>query len=258
MTNKELIKLSSITEDLQIVNISPILWIKSIRALVIADLHLGIESIMAEEGAFSPKKQTQEIIELLSNILSMLKPFSLILNGDIKHSFNQPSKIENREVKDLLSALSIRVPTIYVIQGNHDIYINWITRNYENVVLSKELHLDNYYFTHGDEPLPEFLPSNVKYVIIGHEHPIFQQKVRGLETIKMPCFALGELKNRTAKILVTPAFTPYSSGTPINPTNKDNLLSPILLHEVDISSFELFVLSKDDDVISFPPFKLWY
>ena len=252
------IQLFSITDKMKIVNGLPLLFLEDISALVAADLHLGIESIMREEGTSAPHNQTDKQIEIFVTYLTKLKPKYLILNGDVKHSFSEPSKIENRDVKKFIREVSSKVSQVHIIKGNHDIFLTWVLQDFDNVTFHDEsFHLEEYFFIHGDQQLPETIPEEAQYIIIGHEHPVLQTRIKKLQKIRAQAFMLGPLNNMTKKILVLPAFTDYSTGTPINPKNKSNLLSPILREKVDLEKVEMFVLS-DNEVFHFPEFRLWF
>ncbi|NPD87784.1 MAG: metallophosphoesterase [Asgard group archaeon] len=248
----------SITPSIQIIDASPILYLEDVNSLIIADLHLGYEAIMLEDGTYSPYNQTEELIEIVIKYINELEPEKLILNGDIKHSFHEPTKIENRDVKNFLNSVAQHVKELHIIRGNHDVYLNWVVRDIKNAIYHEiDYNLGQYYFTHGDRNLPETLLKGIKYIIIAHEHPIFSARVNGLQKIKSPTYLMGPLKYKKAKLIVTPAFSSYSTGTPIHPKSKEFLLSPILREEVILEDFELFVLSDDKDVLHFPSFKLW-
>jgi len=250
--------LYNISDKICIVDASPALLLKDIDSLIIADLHLGIESIMSEDGVYMPFKQTNELVEVLSSMAQKYHIQRLILNGDVKHSFTKPTLIENKEVKRFLEAMGKVFSIIDLIIGNHDVLINWVTRDIKNIKLHSEgFVLGRYYFTHGHKKLPLQLEKQVEYVIIGHEHPIFKYRIRKLALISLPTFLLGPLPKRNVKIIVLPAFSYYSGGTVISRFSNGSLLSPILNEEADISKFETFVLGEDGNVYHFPPFELW-
>jgi putative SbcD/Mre11-related phosphoesterase len=252
------ISLHSITSEIQIVDASPILYLKDVEALVIADLHLGYEAIMLEEGTYSPYNQTEELIEIVVKYVEELKPAKLILNGDVKHSFQEPTKIEDRDVKKFLHSVAQHVRELHVVKGNHDVYLNWTLREIKNAIYHEvDYKLGRYLFMHGDKNLPKTLLKDIEYVIIAHEHPILSARVNKLQKIESPAYLMGPLSFKKATLIVTPAFSSYSTGTPIHPKSKDFLLSPILREEVNLEDFELFVLSEDKDVLHFPSFKLW-
>ena len=234
------------------------MYIQDERILVIADLHLGIEAIMSEDGTYLAHNQTQDIIEQVTYYLKELQPNELILNGDVKHSFHEPTKIENRDVQKFLKAISPHVKKISITQGNHDVFLNWAIKGITNIDFYKSYYTrGSYLFTHGDKELPKEIPEEIRYIIIGHEHPILEARINKLQKIRAPAFVVVPIKKRNITLIVLPAFSAYSSGTPINPANKDNLLSPILRNDVDLSECQLYVLDKKGEVFHFPSFKEW-
>jgi len=248
----------NISPNLKIIDSLPILFIQDERILVIADLHLGIEAIMSQDGTYLPHNQTQDLIELVSFYLKELKPDELILNGDVKHSFHEPTKIENRDVQKFLRAISPHVKKIAITKGNHDIFLSWAIKDMENVDFYKNYYSKGkYFFTHGDKELPKELPEETKYIIIGHEHPILEARINKLQKIRVPAFVVVPLKKKNITLIVLPAFSAYSSGTAINPAFKDNLISPILRNDVDLSECQLYALDKNKEVFHFPSFKEW-
>ena len=249
---------TSITDTIHIIDGMPILYLEDYKALVLTDLHLGIEAIMSEDGTFSPLNQTKKQIEIISGYLNSIKPEILVLNGDIKHSFHEPTRIENRDVKNFLQSISLLVNEIHITKGNHDVFLNWVVRDIQNATFHEDSFiLNQYYFTHGDKSLPSELLDEIEFIIIGHEHPVLLANVNGFQKIRVPIFLKGPICNRKAQLIVQPSFTDYSSGTPIHPLSKENLLSPILREEVDLSLFELFALSEDKEVLKFPSLDKW-
>ncbi|MCL6500691.1 MAG: hypothetical protein K6T16_01505 [Candidatus Pacearchaeota archaeon] len=80
------------------------LWLKKSRTLIIADLHIGYEGALLEEGVLVPKMtfgdMKREILELLK-----LRPKVVVINGDLKHEFGQISRQEWRETLEILDIL---------------------------------------------------------------------------------------------------------------------------------------------------------
>ena len=255
MTNSD--NLFPITNNIFIVLGYPFLFLKDVNALVAADLHLGIENIMAEDGTYVPYKQTQEVIKDFEKAINLLQPDTLVLVGDVKHSYAQPTKIENKEVSIFLNAIKQDIKTVHITKGNHDIFLNWITNKLENVILHDNFQLERYFFTHGHLPLSS-LPSEVEYVIIGHEHPLFKYRVDNLQIIKTPAFLVGPLLDYSAILIVLPSFSPYSLGVAVSPINQSSLLSPILQQQVDLNKFESYVMGEKKEIFHFPPFEKWY
>ncbi len=245
-----------VAPDLLIVDNQPILFLKDINAVVIADLHLGVEAIMQEDGSFVPHNLTSQITEKVARYLKDLKPEVLVLNGDVKHSFQEPTKIENRDVKKFLREVSSLVPVIHIMKGNHDTFLSWALKNFENVTLHNSLSIGKYHFTHGDKELDIEILKDIEYIIIGHLHPVFESKVDGLQKVRSPTFLMGPLNEGSQSLLVLPAFTEYSSGCPIHPDSQGHYIVPILKNKADIQNFELYVLGERE-TFHFPELKLW-
>ena len=70
------------------------LFIKNKQILVVADLHIGIESQLREQGLHT-SSQTQKMMDHLLLICKKYKPKEIILLGDIKH--NIPSATIKKE-----------------------------------------------------------------------------------------------------------------------------------------------------------------
>ena len=67
---------------------------------------------------------------------------------------------------------------------------------------------------------------------------------------------LGPVKNQTKTVLVMPAFTQYSTGSPINPNSNTHHIVPLLRDNADLKEYELYVLDEKE-VFHFPKLKLW-
>ncbi|MEM3572070.1 MAG: phosphoesterase, partial [Candidatus Bathyarchaeia archaeon] len=89
-----------ILENIELIDCFPAIYIESIDSMVIADLHLGYEGIMAEQGFFIPKVQFKKEMDMLSKIINKKKANRIIINGDIKHEFSETSYHEFIEVSD--------------------------------------------------------------------------------------------------------------------------------------------------------------
>ncbi len=251
------IPLFEIKSDIQIVDNKPILLLKDINALVVADLHLGIEAIMQDEGSFVPHNLTSKIIESIATYLKEIKPDKLILNGDVKHSFQVPTKIENRDVKKFFKEISPLVPEIHVVKGNHDIFLSWAIQNLKNITLhAPSFSLGKYYIFHGDKELEHELSEEIRYIIVGHLHPVFESRVDGLPKVRNPTFLSGPLMKMSQTIIVMPAFTKFSTGSPIHPKSQNHHIVPLLRDHADLRNYELHVLGENE-VFHFPELKLW-
>ena len=69
--------------------IGPSLWMPSEKTLILADVHLGFEESLHQQGVLVPKRQLAELLALLEGILSNVHPETIILAGDTKHVFGK-------------------------------------------------------------------------------------------------------------------------------------------------------------------------
>ncbi|HDJ96505.1 MAG TPA: phosphoesterase, partial [Candidatus Aenigmarchaeota archaeon] len=81
------------------------IFLKEFKALVIADLHIGYEAALEKQGIMIPKSQYPKIRESIEEMIKISKPETLIINGDVKHEFEEATRQEWKEVLDLLDFL---------------------------------------------------------------------------------------------------------------------------------------------------------
>lgn len=213
-------------------------YLPDIKALVIADLHLGFEESLGRQGVLVPRAQYKAIIKRLDWILEHVAVEHVILNGDVKHEFGTITKQEWREVRRLFEYFQSKNLKITVIKGNHDTILGPIARALQLKEVKEARHKD-VLITHGD-----YAPSKLeKIVIIGHEHPAITLREKA-KAEKFKCFLKGKYKKSV--LIVQPSFNTLTEGTDIL---KEQFLSPLIK---DVSSFEAFIV--DDKTHQVLPF----
>lgn len=232
---------------IEIIEPYPAIYIPEIDAIVIADLHLGYEGIMAEQGMFIPKVQFKKEMQMLEKIIEKQKATRIIINGDLKHEFSETSYHEFREVSDLLEFLEKKFKEVFVIKGNHDNFIARVTKRFK-VKLCDELELGNFCFLHGHRVPKKF--KKAKHVIIAHEHPAIAlfDEIGAKE--KINCFLLGEMM-RGRKIVVLPAFSPLAYGSEVNVIPSSELLSPVLKGFAGLEKMRVIGISEETGCLDF-------
>jgi len=241
-----------LTDTIEIIDSYPAAYIDSLDAIVIADLHLGYETIAAENGVFLPKVQFNKTIDKMRKIVSRIDAKNIIINGDIKHEFSETSYHEYKEVKNLFDFLnSLDFEKIIVLKGNHDNFIINITRKYDNIELHNELALDDFFFLHGHK---DKNISNIKQgnIILAHEHPAIGLHTEIGVKEKLKCFLYGKANDKN--IIILPAFSYFAQGSDINLIPKNELLSPIL-KKIDIDSFKPIGILEEEKLLEFPEIK---
>jgi putative SbcD/Mre11-related phosphoesterase len=209
--------------DIQPINNHPALLIKSKKIIVIADMHIGIESYLREQGINTPS-QTQKMLKALEKIFNKQKPKEVIILGDIKHNIPTSTYQERNDVKIFLKKLS-EYAQIQIVPGNHDGNIKNICPEEILIHPSHGFNIENIGFTHGHR-WPSEKIMNCDQLIIGHTHPtvMFTDRL-GYKTFE-PCWIKSRFLNdklkekypnsQISEILVLPAFNPLCGGIAVN------------------------------------------
>jgi putative SbcD/Mre11-related phosphoesterase len=214
------------------------LWLENKECIVIADLHLGFEGVLFEEGFAMPRFQKDEMLKRLGKIIRKYKPRKIIINGDLKHEFSKNLPQEWNEVRDVLDYLENKVELRFT-RGNHDNYLKTILSK-RNLELPKKLTWKNVTFAHGHEDL-----DWKNLLIIGHEHPSVRLTDKIGASIKVPCYLVGE------NIIVLPAFSPLAYGTDI--TQKRPISPP--LKKIDFGKLKAYTIDEKIGLLDFGPVK---
>jgi putative SbcD/Mre11-related phosphoesterase len=139
------------------------------RVLAVADLHIGWEIALAEQGIHVPS-QTPRIKEKLLKLVDLYKPTSLLFLGDVKHTIARAGLGEWRDIPDLFEALGQKVSDIRIVLGNHDGNLEPLLPSAVKIVNSAGIALSGVGFFHGHAwPAPEILQC--RNLVIGHVHP---------------------------------------------------------------------------------------
>lgn len=243
------------------------------RALAIADVHLGIEEAFRDEGVFVPRQHFPQVQHRLERIFQELHVtpsellHTIIINGDLRHQFGPLSRTESKESQEFLRWLASWTEKIILIEGNHDGSLQCLASS--QVAVTKSYQEGNCWFTHGDEALsPSDLspgPSGkgvgrergaegkgraVAWLAIGHEHPAIglRDPVTGrVEVYK--CFLVGKFRGRN--LLVLPSFNQLVRGSDLL---KEQLLSPFV-QQSRLEDFLVFPVSDDGCIYEFGPLR---
>lgn len=216
-------------------------WYRPKDVVILADMHLGLEAYLKDDGISLPRFQKSEIMDRLSTILDKYDPQTLIINGDFKHEFGKNRKEEFYEIIDVIDYIREQVDLI-IIRGNHDNFLKNITKKKGIVFYERSMELDTITITHGHKDISEF-----EFLIIGHEHPSIKIRDEMGAFIKIPCYLFNKSKN----ILVLPAFSPLSEGRDM--ISADDFISDILKENI-IENFQVYALT-DSGLMNFKTIK---
>jgi len=220
-------------KDLYIADPWPAAFIKSRGILIIADLHLGIEGVLEEDGLYLPRRASELTEETVFNMLDDISPDTLIIAGDLKHSFGLLNASEWIEIKKFLRTLKEDYKQdIRVIRGNHDNYLGVVLDKF-NIPFNDKIEFDEYSILHGHTDVDIRSLRNV--VIMGHEHPSISIRDELGVKYKFKCFLWGDFGDK--KILVLPSLSELATGSSYTDYEYVEPLSPIL-KKVDLGNLK--------------------
>ncbi len=215
------------------------------RTLVVADLHIGWEVRLAEQGIYVPS-QTPKLQEKMLQLIQLCKPTSLLFLGDVKHAIAKVEMREWRDVPDFFETLCENVQDIRIIPGNHDGNLEPLLPQTVKILPPTGTILGNVGLFHGHTwPAPNLL--NCPNLITAHVHPtvtfrdplgfrITRQvwvkapcnstqlaksllKHLNIKADKNPIYSLQEhfkVKPRTSQLFIMPSFNDFLGGQSIN------------------------------------------
>lgn len=217
-------------------------------ALVVADLHLGRA---AASNVDAPLPDGEDALERLASLLERTGPATVVVAGDLLHSFSEVPRGVERTVAALRGTVEDAGAALVVTPGNHDAMLERVfdgetspayrLADGETVVLhGHESPGEN------AEPEPTTDPGGVERYVIGHDHPALSVEGR-----KVPCFLYGPEAYDGADVLQLPAFTRLAPGSTVNGMSGRDFASP-LVRVAD--RFHPAVRDADaDETLWFPP-----
>ncbi len=202
------------------------------RALVVADVHAGIERALRAERGVSVDSRAGQRRERVLSLVERTTPDRVVVLGDLMHSIGGPGGAERGEIETLVEALSV---PLTLVKGNHDGDVGtWLDAA---TIVDGGLRLGTVAFAHGHTwPTPELLGAET--LCVGHEHPRVSlvDEVGGRRTERVwvrgalarEPFAERDLDAAWAdpELVVFPAFNELSGGTWVN--EGGDFLAPFL------------------------------
>ena len=184
-----------------------IYW-KQGSALFLSDLHLAKDGHFRRNGFAVPANMSRVTLDRLSAIIDSCQPSTIYFLGDLFHSEY------NRQV-DLLKEWyrTYAHVKLVLISGNHDIMDSAVYEALQLQVVPESLYLPPFELVHAppENPLPD------RYYLCGHPHPAFRLTGRGRQSLRLPCFWMGE------RIGVLPAFGAFTGSKSIKAQQTDSV-----------------------------------
>ena len=202
--------------------------------LVLADLHVGKGSSNLE----LPVGDSTDVLDRLSGLLSRHDPETVVVAGDLLHSFSTVP----HTVEDTLEGLRKRcrdhgAPPV-VTPGNHDAMLDSVWDG----ATTREYEAGDTVILHGHEP-PE---TDAERYVVGHDHPTIE-----IEGQRRPCYLVGEAAHDGADVVMLPAFNRLLAGVRVNEMRATEFMSPLIR---DADQFRPLVWDETArEVLDFPP-----
>ncbi|MDD1766983.1 MAG: metallophosphoesterase [Methanomassiliicoccales archaeon] len=196
-----------------------------------ADLHIGYEAALEEEGLHLPRLQTATMREGIVRILEKYDPETVLIVGDLKHEFSKNLGQEWSDVKSILDLLRENAKVL-LVRGNHDNYLKNIASKMK-IRLVDKARIGGLTFLHGHTECA------ARPLVIAHEHPSVKIVDRVGAAIRLPAF----VHFRDDEVLVLPAFSPLAAGTDVTRAATSDFLSPILTG-CDVSATSVYGCSE--------------
>ncbi|MEM5853560.1 MAG: metallophosphoesterase [Candidatus Aenigmatarchaeota archaeon] len=190
----------------------PAVFLKEEKALVIAELHLGVEYEFFKKGVIIPS-QREKFQEEVEKIKKLTKADKLVIVGDLKHKVPGITLREEKEIPKFLDWLKENFE-VFVTKGNHDAEIEKIVPRGIRVYGSRGFKLGNYGFFHG-HAWPSRRALSCDYIFTAHLHPgiIFKDKLGSISYEQV--WIVGEMREeikekyglkKGSNIVVIPTF----------------------------------------------------
>ncbi|MBL7160545.1 MAG: metallophosphoesterase [Candidatus Aenigmarchaeota archaeon] len=205
-------------------------------ALVVADLHLGIELEFRKAGMRMPS-QTHVLRKRLETLLEKSKTKELVVCGDLKHKVPGTTFQEEKEIPEFLS----RFDKVLIARGNHDADLKPLLPPEATMHPSGGFLQGKTFFVHGHAwPSPAFLEADT--MVAGHVQPQIEITDQLGYTWREQVWVRASLdremveerygKNKQygrskglPKLIILPSFNPLAGGLALNKKARN---SPLL------------------------------
>lgn len=239
-----------------ILNEPALLVENSIKALVIADVHLGIEWELYHKG-FSIPSQVEKRKKRICAYIEKVNPDRIVLLGDIKHNVPRTSWQEKKEVPDFLETIAAYAP-VDIVPGNHDGDIEELIPG--NVIMHgiRGFVLDNAGYFHG-HTWPDAHLLSAELVVMSHNHPTVRLTdslghaiseevwIRTHFIEKAIKEYYGDIDWHCPEVIIMPAFNELCGGIPFNESIHEELLGPVFAnHAIELEKARTFLLDGTD------------
>ncbi len=179
-------------------------WHAASRTAICSDLHLGIESSLADAGIPLPSSSTNTLAAWQH--ITARNPAHIVVAGDLFDSA-APGESAIEMFRNLLAVLPSDCP-VTLTPGNHDPSADLLADVLPELLIRPARVVGGYTVTHGHKLPPELRSAG--NLIVGHQHPAIVLRSR-VQSAKMFCYA--EISTPMRHLLILPPFSRTPLGT---------------------------------------------
>jgi len=222
------------------------IFIPSRKALVIADLHIGIEYEFYEKGIHIGSRNFA-LIERIERLMKMADIKEVFILGDVKHVVPSSPPSQRKDIEEFFERLN-ELTNVTIIPGNHD-------GGLRNILPSADIKDSNGYvledesigLIHGHR-WPSEKVMQCSTIITAHTHPTVSLRDGfGYEFFER-CWVVSKLDAEKVKkkynsfadaeVIVMPAFNPICGGVPVN---REGIAGPVS-KMIDLDESDIYLL----------------
>ena len=201
------------------------LYWPEMKALLVADLHLGKGQALVARGQYLPPYDTDATLKMLSVVVHRTEPELVVCLGDNFHTKEQASQLSPKSL-NALSGLMAGRDWLW-LTGNHDPELPLALGG----DMAEATDLGPFHLAH--EPFAtakEAVEAGVEALVCGHLHPSARLE-NGGRRLRRKCFA------RSKRQLILPAFGSYAGGL--------NVLDPAFGDMAECLDFQAWLLGRE-------------
>lgn len=230
------------------------LHVPAAGAVVVGDLHVGLESDLRQAGVNIPSR-THQMRERLRALVARTDAARLIVIGDLKHRIPYATRQERHELPGFFQGVG--AANVELVPGNHDV-------GYEEH-LDIEVHpaagirtKGGVALLHGHTwPADDIMDETTRVVVTCHNHPavmlVDALGHRHKEAAWVRATFTAKARERYPKLapdaqfLVMPAFNELTGGTAFNAPEGEKPLGPLFGNAmVDLENARLWTVDGVD------------
>ncbi len=204
------------------------------ETLVLADLHVG----RGTGGNLEfPVGSGSDMVERVRSLVDRHDPATVVVAGDLLHSFRTVPRTVERTVEGLQAACRDEGARLVVTPGNHDTMLDSVWDG----PTEREFRVGDTVVLHGHEA-PE---QDAARYVVGHDHPTIE-----IEGQRRPCYLVGPAQYGDGEVVMLPSFNKLNAGVVVNRMSARDFQSPLV---TDADRLEPVVWDESGrETLSFP------